>query len=141
MALTPISLNKGVTVIGRMLARNGQVSLIDDVLTRPPCGNESTSPSPAGTAPTPTPRGQFFVEEGLALSPYDPGGPFALATSARSDVLREFDGGPGQIAIHGTDNLSGVPGTAVSHGCIRLRTHAIAWLAKRIGSGPTTIGR
>lgn len=95
-----------------------------------------------GKPSTPTPRGQFFVEEALALSPYDPGGPFALATSARSDVLREFDGGPGQIAIHGTDNLSGVPGTAVSHGCIRLRTPAITWLARRIGSGvPLTIRR
>ena len=95
-----------------------------------------------GKPSTPTPRGQFFIEEALALSPYDPGGPFALATSARSDILREFDGGPGQIAIHGTDNLSGIPGTAVSHGCIRLRTRAITWLAKRIGSGvPLTIRR
>ena len=95
-----------------------------------------------GKPSTPTPRGQFFVEEALALSSHDPGGPFALATSARSDVLREFDGGPGQIAIHGTDNLSGAPGTAVSHGCIRLRTRAITWLARRIGSGvPLTIRR
>ena len=34
MALTSISLNNGATVIGRMLARNGQVSLINNVLTR-----------------------------------------------------------------------------------------------------------
>lgn len=95
-----------------------------------------------GKPSTPTPRGQFFIEEALALSPYDAGGPFALATSARSDVLHEFDGGPGQIAIHGTDNLSGAPGTAVSHGCIRLRRRAITWLARRIGSGvPLTIAR
>lgn len=58
MALTSISLNKGVTVIGRMLARNGQVSLIDDVLTRPLCGNESTSPSPTPTPPVATGTGQ-----------------------------------------------------------------------------------
>lgn len=95
-----------------------------------------------GKPSTPTPRGQFFVEEALALSSYDAGGPFALATSARSDVLHEFDGGPGQIAIHGTDNLSGAPGTAVSHGCIRLRRQAITWLARRVGSGvPLTITR
>jgi hypothetical protein len=44
MALTSISLNNGVVVNGRMLARNGQVSLINDVLTRPVCGVGSTSP-------------------------------------------------------------------------------------------------
>lgn len=95
-----------------------------------------------GKPSTPTPRGRFFVEEALALSPDDAGGPFALATSARSRALHEFDGGPGQVALHGTDNLSGALGTAVSHGCIRLGAHAIAWLAGHVGSGvPLTIGR
>lgn len=95
-----------------------------------------------GKSSTPTPRGRFFVEEAVALSPHDAGGPFALATSARSNVLQEFEGGPGQIALHGTDNLWGVPGTAVSHGCVRLRTRAITWLARRIGSGvPVTVTR
>jgi len=32
-------------------------------------------------------------------------------------------------------HLGGVPGTAVSHGCIRLADRAIRWLAARIGSG------
>lgn len=95
-----------------------------------------------GSPATPTPRGRFFIEEALALSAYDSGGPFALATSARSYVLREFEGGPGQVALHGTANLSGAPGTAVSHGCIRLRTRAITWMARRIGGGvPLTIVR
>lgn len=95
-----------------------------------------------GKPSTPTPRGVFFVEEALALSPSEAGGPFALATSARSNALQEFDGGPGQIGIHGTNNLTGAPGTAVSHGCVRLGTHAIGWLAKRIGAGvPLTIAR
>ncbi|MDT7781725.1 MAG: hypothetical protein QOF58_144 [Pseudonocardiales bacterium] len=84
---------------------------------------------------TPTPRGEFFVEEAVALSSQDHGGPFALATSARSDVLQEFDGGPGQIGLHGTDNLPGALGTAASHGCVRVSTSAITWLARRIGSG------
>ena len=95
-----------------------------------------------GKPSTPTPRGRFFIEEALRLSPVDPGGPFALASSARSNVLQEFEGGPGQIALHGTNNLSGTLGTAVSHGCIRLRTGAIRWMAARIGSGvPLTITR
>ncbi|HEU4681567.1 MAG TPA: L,D-transpeptidase [Gemmatimonadales bacterium] len=88
-----------------------------------------------GKASTPTPRGVFFIEEALALSSHEAGGPYALATSARSNVFQEFEGGPGQIGIHGTSNLSGAPGTAVSHGCIRLDTPAITWLARRVGAG------
>jgi lipoprotein-anchoring transpeptidase ErfK/SrfK len=88
-----------------------------------------------GHPATPTPRGRFFVEEALSIASEDHGGPFALATSARSEVLQEFDGGPGQIGLHGTRNLSGAVGTAVSHGCVRLRTGAITWLARRIGGG------
>jgi hypothetical protein len=95
-----------------------------------------------GTAFTPTPRGRFFVEEAVALSAADAGGPYALATSARSDVLQEFNGGPGQIAIHGTGNLFDPLGSAASHGCVRLGTTAITWLARRVGSGvPITIKR
>jgi lipoprotein-anchoring transpeptidase ErfK/SrfK len=88
-----------------------------------------------GAASTPTPRGRFFIEEAVALAPGAHGGPFALATSARSSVLQEFEGGPGQIAMHGTAGLSGTLGTAVSHGCIRLDARAITWLARRVGSG------
>jgi lipoprotein-anchoring transpeptidase ErfK/SrfK len=95
-----------------------------------------------GTASTPTPRGRFFIEEALSLSPSAAGGPFALATSARSQVLQQFAGGPGQIALHGTNNLFDPLGSAASHGCIRLSTDAITWLARRIGAGvPLTISR
>jgi lipoprotein-anchoring transpeptidase ErfK/SrfK len=94
-----------------------------------------------GARGTPTPRGSFFIEEAVALAAQN-GGPFALATSARSQVLQEFDGGPGQIALHGTHNLTGALGTAVSHGCVRLSPRAITWLARRIGQGtPLTITR
>ena len=94
-----------------------------------------------GTRSTPTPRGRFFIEEALAL-PGQAGGPFALAMSARSNVLQEFAGGPGQIAVHGIDGLAGARGTAASHGCIRLGTRAITWLARRVGGGvPLTVTR
>ncbi len=93
-----------------------------------------------GKPSTPTPRGEFFVEESIALKPGDVGAPYALALSARSNVLQEFEGGPGQIALHGLDNVGGVPGTAVSHGCIRLRDSAMRWLVARIAPGtPVTI--
>jgi lipoprotein-anchoring transpeptidase ErfK/SrfK len=93
-----------------------------------------------GKPSTPTPAGTFFVEEAVRLLPGDAGAPFALALSARSDVLQEFDGGPGQIALHGLANVGGTLGTAVSHGCVRLDTDAIRWLVGRIGAGvPVTV--
>ena len=74
------------------------------------------------------------------MLPGSAGAPFALALSARSDVLQEFEGGPGQIAIHGVGSLGGTPGTAVSHGCVRLANRDIRWLAARIAPGvPVTI--
>jgi lipoprotein-anchoring transpeptidase ErfK/SrfK len=93
-----------------------------------------------GKPSTPTPSGEYFVEENVQVPADQPGGPFALATSDRSNVLQEFDGGPGQIAIHGLNNLGGQLGTAISHGCIRLANDAVSWLAQRIGPGvPVTI--
>lgn len=88
-----------------------------------------------GKPSTPTPPGEFFVEESIALRSYDVGAPFALALSARSEVLQEFDGGPGQIALHGLSNVGGVPGTAASHGCVRLADDVMRWLVVRIGPG------
>lgn len=92
-------------------------------------------PAVVGAPSTPTPTGRFFIEEGLSLSAQASGAPFALATSARSDVFQEFDGGPGQIALHGMGNLAGALGTASSHGCIRLDAYDITWLAMHIGAG------
>jgi lipoprotein-anchoring transpeptidase ErfK/SrfK len=90
-----------------------------------------------GKPSTPTPRGEFFVEEAIALRPGDVGAPYALALSARSTVLQEFDGGPGQIALHGLTNVGGTLGTAVSHGCVRLADATMRWLVGRIGPGVT----
>jgi lipoprotein-anchoring transpeptidase ErfK/SrfK len=88
-----------------------------------------------GKPSTPTPLGEFFVEENIAEPRGVPGAPYALALSARSDVLQEFDGGPGQIALHGTAHLRGRPGTAASHGCVRFTREAISWLAAVIPPG------
>lgn len=97
-------------------------------------------PAIVGTRATPTPYGRFFVEENVRLGSTLAGAPYALALSARSPVLQEFAGGPGQIALHGMDNVGGVLGTAASHGCVRLSGGAITWLARRIPTGtPVTI--
>ena len=95
-----------------------------------------------GKPSTPTPYGRFFVEESVRMLPGSAGAPFALALSARSNVLQEFAGGPGQVALHGVGNLGGTMGTAVSHGCVRLTDRSISWLAARIAPGvPVTIRR
>ena len=52
----------------------------------------------------------------------DPGdvyGPYAMGTSAFSNTYYSFDGGPGQVGIHGT-NQPWVIGSYASHGCVRL---------------------
>ena len=92
-----------------------------------------------GKPSTSTPLGEFFVEESIEMRATDVGAPFALALSARSDVFQQFDGGPGQIALHGLDNIGGVLGTAVSHGCVRLADGAMRWLVGRIGPGVPVI--
>lgn len=88
-----------------------------------------------GTPSTPTPLGSFFVEEVVQMPTTAPGAPYALALSARSNVFQTFDGGPGQIAIHGLENIGGVLGTDTSHGCIRLDTAAMDWLVLHISPG------
>jgi hypothetical protein len=88
-----------------------------------------------GKPSTPTPTGQFFVEETVQMPVGHPGGPYALALSARSNVLQKFEGGPGQIAIHGLEDLGGTLGAAESHGCVRLATASIDWLAAHIDPG------
>jgi uncharacterized protein YkwD len=54
MALTSISLNNGATVIGRVLARNGTVSLINNVIDGSQCRTGSKTPPPSGTTPPPS---------------------------------------------------------------------------------------
>ncbi|MGD0043242.1 MAG: ice-binding family protein [Isosphaeraceae bacterium] len=52
MALTSITLDSGVTVDGRVLARNGDVTLIDDTINASACTGAVSSPTPAATVPT-----------------------------------------------------------------------------------------
>ena len=94
-----------------------------------------------GKPSTPTPSGEFFIEETMRLPRKHVGYPFALATSARSAVFREFMGGPGQIAFHGIVNIPGSQmGTATSNGCIRMTTAALMWMGNHIKAGvPLTI--
>jgi len=88
-----------------------------------------------GTGSTPTPVGDFFVTEGVReANPYGAHGVFIFGLSAHSDVWHTFDGGDGQIGIHGT-NAPGLIGTGSSNGCIRLTNEAISRLAAAMPLG------
>ena len=88
-----------------------------------------------GAPSTPTPRGHFYIEDRTRLTQSWGKSGWALATSAYSDVLRHFDGGQGQIAIHSRGTLSDPMGSAASHGCVRAPARFAKWLAQRIPPG------
>jgi lipoprotein-anchoring transpeptidase ErfK/SrfK len=93
-----------------------------------------------GSPENPTPAGSYFVTDVIDTQ-NDGGdyGPFAIGVSAHSDTLTEFNGGDGEIGIHGTNNPASI-GNAVSHGCVRLPNHVVVQLAGMIALGtPVTI--
>jgi lipoprotein-anchoring transpeptidase ErfK/SrfK len=88
-----------------------------------------------GSPESPTPTGQFFVTEVLKVSGTgNPYGPYALGLSGFSNTYTSFEGGPGQIAIHGT-NEPWVVGQYASHGCVRLDNADITELALQVQAG------
>jgi lipoprotein-anchoring transpeptidase ErfK/SrfK len=73
-----------------------------------------------GAPATPTPLGDFFVDVVVKVDhPSGAYGPYQLSVAGFSDVLQSFGGGPGQIAIHGTNHPELI-GRFVSNGCVRL---------------------
>lgn len=98
-----------------------------------------------GAQGTPTPRGLFAVL--LAAKQRDPRGflgPWALHLTSHSDVLENFGGGPGRVAIHGRDgaSLRDPLGSARSHGCVRISNASVTKLARWLRPGtPVRISR
>src|SRR3954451_12363777 len=88
-----------------------------------------------GAHRTPTPRGHFYVVERVKIHTSWAHGLWALATSAHSNVLQEFEGGDGQIAMHARGSLGARLGSAASHGCSRVADGTVAWLARVIPRG------
>jgi hypothetical protein len=88
-----------------------------------------------GTNNTPTPTGLFYVKEVVPQANPNGGlGPIALGLSGLSEELRNYSGGYGRVAIHGT-NAPGKLGNDVSHGCIRMDNPTILRLAKLLPIG------
>ena len=87
MALTSITLGSGVTVNGRVLARTGGVTLIDDTINAPAC---STTPVPVTGAGGPSGFGGGLLLGlgGLALL----GAGVAIGTTRRRRVATARDG-------------------------------------------------
>ncbi|WP_260477657.1 L,D-transpeptidase family protein [Nonomuraea sp. WAC 01424] len=92
-----------------------------------------------GEAGTPTPPGRYFFTE-LVKPTGDGGayGAYAFGLSGFSPVLKSFAGGPGQLAIHGTNKPSAI-GTRASHGCVRVGNDDITWMAKNLAIGTPVV--
>ena len=91
-----------------------------------------------GAPGTPTPHGLAAIYERNRQP--DPGGflgPWALSLTAHSNVLESYGGGPGRVAIHGRAgaSLRDPLGSARSHGCIRITSRAVSWLARHVPPG------
>jgi lipoprotein-anchoring transpeptidase ErfK/SrfK len=89
-----------------------------------------------GAPSTPTPRGTFAIYQKVREPAYSPLGPWALHLTAHSNVLFEFAGGPGRVAIHGArGELWAEAGTNPSHGCIRVPDPGIGKIAALVRPG------
>jgi len=79
-----------------------------------------------GKQQTPTPLGKFYITDPVDLQSHPSGayGAYALGLSGYSEVLTSFNGGPGQIALHGTPNADQV-GQDLSNGCVRIPNDVI----------------
>jgi lipoprotein-anchoring transpeptidase ErfK/SrfK len=89
-----------------------------------------------GKSQTPTPTGLFYVTDPVDLqaTPNGSYGAFALGLSGFSNVLTSFNGGPGQIAVHGTPYADQV-GQDLSNGCVRIPNALILQIAKLVPLG------
>jgi lipoprotein-anchoring transpeptidase ErfK/SrfK len=105
-----------------LVARNG-----DDIILKASVG--------VGRDNVPSPNGTYYITELLkppaANSVY---GTYAYGLSGFSEVLQEFNGGNGQVGLHGTDDPSSIGGKA-SSGCIRLNNADIEKLVPIIPLG------
>ena len=68
-------------------------------------------------------------------------GSWVLPLTAYSDVLHNFDGGIGQIALHGRGGASLLQpvGAAASHGCVRIENTQINRIAALVPTGTPVV--
>ena len=109
-----------------------------------PCASFETGSSCAGSGPWSARRGRRRPSGSSpsTSSIAQPGlrgflGPWVLQLTAFSDVLDNYGGGPGRVAIHGRGgtSLDDPLGTARSHGCVRIDNTNVTWLAHTVVPG------
>jgi hypothetical protein len=116
MALTSISLKSKATVVGRMLARNGQVSLIENTLTRPLCATGPTTPPSGETPGGETPGGGTPGGPGTA-SPTTPGTTGSAAAPGNGSRLASGRGAKGpRSSRNGRATVRSAPREACTEG-------------------------
>lgn len=80
----------------------------------------------------PTPLGRYYLTEIIRPPTGDSVyGPYAYGLSGYSETFTAFNGGPGQLGIHGTNDPATL-GTNVSSGCIRLHNDDITRIVEEI---------
>ncbi|MCW2979965.1 MAG: hypothetical protein JWO14_1692 [Solirubrobacterales bacterium] len=125
MALTSISLNSGVTVLGRALARNGEVTLINDVLTLPGCATEtSTTPTETVTSTSAGTTTTSTVANGGAGTKKKPKGKSTKPSAAKT--------GGSATLVRGKNTASGVSASVQGR---RINTVTFTDNGVRVGAG------
>jgi hypothetical protein len=117
LALTSVAVQTGTTVAGRVLARNGAVTLDNNKITRPHCVTVSPSPSATPTASS-SPTASSTATSSPTASPTATSSPTASPTATSSPSPTEIipSGAPG----------TGAGGLSVSGDSVLMATGAIA---------------
>lgn len=101
-----------------------------------------SAPVGVGQPQWPTPLGPSFVD---AIYPVPPAqqyiyGPVVLITASHSNVLTDFDGGDGTVAIHGyPSDPASTRGVASSHGCVRANPQTMSTISQVPAGTPIDI--
>lgn len=133
LALESISMNNGVTFLGRALARNGEVTMINDVLTAPQCSTGSGEGAGTGTGggTTTTPVGATPVG---ATPVTTTSGTTKKGTTPKKPTGRT--GGGSATLVHGPQG-----GATVTVGVKgkRIKNVTITVNGERVGGHPRTV--
>ena len=93
-------------------------------------------PTGIGRSKTPTPTGRFAIEDKVETPPSERAvyGRYIVTLTAHSNVLMRFNGGDGQIGIHGSGTIGRV-GRPSSNGCLILGDAPLRRIWKHVGRG------
>ena len=118
MALTSISMNNGVTVQGRALARNGSVTLINDTINAPRC-----APGTAGGGAAPSPARIGGIGGGATIPAVAPVLGQIVNLDVRTGTVKvKGPGAPGYVALSKSASVAVGSLIDMRHGSVTLRS-------------------